>query len=64
MRSVAAVTCPGDPSHVVRVGVGVPGKHFELTFDDGQRGAQVMRRVGDESPLAGEGSLEPVEHAG
>ena len=43
-------------------GVVLPGEDFELAADRGQRAAQLVRGVGDELALAGEGVVEAVEH--
>jgi len=38
-------------------------QHLELAPDHRERGAQLVRGVGDEFPLAGESLRQPVEHA-
>ena len=45
-----------------RVGRLLAIEHLQVAFDDGERGAQLVRRVGDELLLSGEGRLQPVEH--
>ena len=51
-----------DPLHRRRVGLGFAGEHFDLPADRGKWAAQLVRGVGDEAALSGEGVLEPVEH--
>ena len=48
----------------LRIGV-VPQslQQVDLAAEHRQRGAELMRRVGDERALALEGALEPIEHA-
>ena len=50
------------PAHLGRGGVRVGGEHLDLAGDHGQRGSQLVRRVGEEVALGGECRLEPVEH--
>jgi hypothetical protein len=38
------------------------GRADALVADRGERAAQLVRGVGDEAALAGEGVLEPVQH--
>ena len=45
-----------------RVGLLLAGEDFELAADRGQRAAQLVRGVGDELALPGEGVVEAVEH--
>ena len=51
-----------DAPHLGRVGLVGEGEHLELAADDRQRGAQLVRGVGDERRLAVERVLEAVEH--
>src|SRR3954470_4096899 len=50
-----------DAPHLGRVGLVGEGEDLELAADDGQRGAQLVRGVGDERRLAVERVLEAVE---
>ena len=43
-------------------GLRVGERHLELGAHDGQRRAQLVRRVGHEAPLAGEGAGQALEH--
>ena len=52
----------GHRAQLVAVGVGIVERDVELGAHDGQRRAQLVRRVGHEAPLALEGGLEALEH--
>jgi hypothetical protein len=43
-------------------GVGIGERDLELGAHHGQRRAQLVRRVGHEAPLAGEGARQAFEH--
>ena len=51
-----------DPPDLRERRIGLGAEHFELAADHRQRGAQLVRGVGDERALAGERGGEPVEH--
>ena len=64
-RSVRSSRVVDRLGHRAQLGVGglrVGERHLELGAHDGQRRAQLVRRVGHEAPLAGEGARQPLEH--
>lgn len=56
--------CGGDRLARERGGVGfaLARQHFDLAADRGERAAQLMRGLGDEAALPGEGVLEASFH--
>ena len=50
-------------AQLLGAGVGVGERHVDLGAHDGQGRAQLVRGVGDEVALAGEGAVQPAEHA-
>ncbi len=53
---------PGDALHLLLIRVVLAREHLHLAADHGQRGAELVRGVGDERALSLEGVGEPVEH--